>query len=47
MRTWNDYKDYIKETNPVIAKDVEDAEAISTIIGAMIEQRHSQEFSTK
>lgn len=47
MRTWNDYKNYVKETNPVIAKDIEDAEAISNIIGAMIEQRHSLDLSQR
>ena len=41
MRTWNDYKDHVKNVDPVAGKDVEEAEEMATIILAMIEQRQA------
>lgn len=29
MPTWTDYKNYIRKTNPEIAKDIDETEAIS------------------
>lgn len=40
MATWEDYKRHVRDTNPEIAKDIDEAEALSRIVGAMIEQRH-------
>ncbi len=39
MRTWNDYKEHIKNIDPVITKDTEEIENISAIVSAMVEQR--------
>lgn len=47
MATWNDYKKHVKDTNPEIAKDIDEAEAISKIVGAMIEQRHNLNLSQR
>lgn len=47
MATWKDYKNYVKKTNPEIGKDIEEAEAISKIVGAMIEQRHNLNLSQR
>ncbi|MDO5445951.1 MAG: helix-turn-helix transcriptional regulator [Eubacteriales bacterium] len=47
MATWTDYKNYVKETNPEIGKDIEEAEALSKIVGAMIEQRHNLDLSQR
>ena len=47
MATWNDYKNYVRQTNPVIGKDIDEAEALSKIVGAMIEQRHSLDLSQR
>lgn len=41
MANWTDYKKHIRETNPLIAEDINEAESISKIVGAMIEQRHT------
>ena len=40
MRTWNDYKDYVKRIDPENKKDMEEVEAIASIVGAVIKQRN-------
>ena len=39
MKTWNDYKEHVKDVDPVIAKDMEEVKGISSIVSAMVEQR--------
>ena len=39
MKTWNDYKERVKETNPELSKDLSDIEEQAVIIGAVILQR--------
>lgn len=39
MKTWNDYKDHVKEIDPIIGKDLEDIETQAAIISALIQQR--------
>ena len=38
MRTWNDYKEHVAAVDPDIAKDIREAEAMSAIVKAMVEQ---------
>lgn len=47
MTTWSDYKNHVRATNPEIAKDIDEAEALSQIVGAMIEQRHNLDLSQR
>lgn len=47
MANWLDYKKYVRETNPEIAKDIDEVEALSQIVGAMIEQRHNLGLSQR
>ena len=47
MATWNDYKKHVTETNPEIGKDLDEVEAISQIVGAMIERRHDLDLSQR
>ena len=47
MATWTDYKNYVRETNPEIGKDIDEIEALSKIVGAMIEQRHNLDLSQR
>ena len=47
MATWKDYKNYVKETNPEIGKDIDEAEAISQIVGTIIERRHDLDLSQR
>ncbi|MDD2394217.1 MAG: helix-turn-helix transcriptional regulator [Sphaerochaeta sp.] len=41
MRTWDDYKDHIKATDPEGKKDIEEIESLATIVGTIIEQRNA------
>lgn len=47
MATWSDYKKHLRTTNPELAKDIDEAEALSQIVGAMIKQRHKLELSQR
>ena len=47
MATWTDYKKHVRETNPEIGKDIDEAEAVSQIVGAMIERRHDLSLSQR
>lgn len=47
MATWNDYKNYVRETNPEIGKDIDEAEAVSKIVGVMIKQRQTLNISQR
>lgn len=47
MPTWSDYKHHVRETNPEIAKDLDEAEMLSQIVGAMIERRHILNLSQR
>ena len=40
MSDWKEYKERIRRESPEIAKDFAEVEEISSIVGAMIEQRH-------
>jgi predicted transcriptional regulator len=47
MATWSDYKNHVRTTNPEISKDIDEVEALSQIVGAMIEQRHNLQLSQR
>lgn len=47
MANWTDYKNHVRESNPEISKDIDDIEAISQIIGVMIERRHDLNLSQR
>ena len=47
MSDWKKYKEKVRNTNPEIGKDLDEVEAVSAIVGAMIEQRHSLELSQR
>ena len=47
MSTWNDYKQHVRETNPEIGADLDEVEAISQIVGTMIERRHNLNLSQR
>jgi predicted transcriptional regulator len=47
MATWSDYKNHVRTTNPEICKDIDEVEALSQIVGAMIEQRHNLQLSQR
>ena len=47
MKTWNDYKNYVKSIDPEEKNDIEEIETIAEIIGAVIEQRKSMGLSQR
>lgn len=40
MKTWNDYKEYVKEVDPKSRKTMEEVEALSSIVSTIIRQRN-------
>ena len=47
MANWNDYKNHVRAANPEIGKDLDEVEATSQIVGAMIERRHDLNLSQR
>lgn len=47
MRTWDDYKEYAKASDPESKKDIEEIEALAAIVGTMIEQRNTLGISQR
>lgn len=47
MKTWNDYKDYVKATDPEAKQDLEEVETLSQIVSAMVAQRHTLGLSQR
>ena len=47
MRTWDDYKNYVKSIDEEHKKDMEDIEALASIVGTMIEQRKALGISQR
>ncbi len=47
MRTWNDYKEHVRTVDPEISKDMEEVDALSQIVKAMVEQRNALGLSQR
>lgn len=47
MANWTDYKNHVRETNPGIGKDFDEIEAVSQVVGTMIERRHDLNLSQR
>lgn len=47
MKTWEDYKEYIKENDADAYKDLKETEEIANIITAMINQRNALGLSQR
>lgn len=47
MSDWEKYKEHVREANPEIGKDLDEIEAVSAIVGAMIERRHDLALSQR
>lgn len=47
MKTWDQYKDYVKNINPANKKDIEEAEELAAIISAVIAQRNALGISQR
>ncbi|MCI9410248.1 MAG: helix-turn-helix transcriptional regulator [Oscillospiraceae bacterium] len=47
MKTWNDYKEYVKSVDDKSRRQMEEIEEISVIVGAIIEQRQALGLSQR
>jgi len=47
MDDWSKYKSRVRRENPDIGKDIDEAEEVSAIVGAMIKQRQSLDLSQR
>ena len=47
MKTWNDYKEHVKHTDPASGRDIADMEEQAAIISAIIEQRNALGLSQR
>ena len=47
MRTWDDYKDHVKAIDANSKKEIEEIEALSAIVGAVVEQRNALGISQR
>lgn len=47
MKTWNDYKEYVKKADPHSSRDLADVEKQARIISAVIEQRNALGLSQR
>ena len=47
MSDWTKYKEKVRNTNPKLGRDIDEAEEISAIVGAMIQQRHNLHLSQR
>ena len=47
MKTWNDYKEYAKSVDMEAKKDIDEAESLAEIVGAMIRQRNAMGISQR
>ena len=47
MKTWNDYKEHVRDVDPEVSKDLEEVEELSKIVKAMVEQRNALGLSQR
>lgn len=47
MRTWDDYKEHVKDIDPEMAAEIKEAENISAIVSAMVERRNNMGLSQR
>ena len=47
MRNWDDSKEHVMAVDPEMAKDIREAEAMSAIVNAMVEQRNALGLSQR
>ncbi len=47
MRTWEDYKNHVKGTNELSKKEIEEIEALASIVSAIIDKRNEMGLSQR
>ena len=47
MRTWEDYKNHVKGTDELSKKEIEEIEALASIVSAIIDKRNEMGLSQR
>ncbi len=47
VRTWDDYKAYVKDSDSIMKQDIEEAEQMASIVSAVIERRNKLGISQR
>ena len=47
IKTWDEYKEHARQTDPVMARDIDEVEDVAAIIGALIEKRNALGMSQR
>ena len=47
MKTWNEYKEYVKKIDPEAFKDIKEAEELASIVSAMVSRRNAMGISQR
>lgn len=47
MKSWNDYKNFVKNEDSTAKQDIEEMEELAEIVGAIIEKRNSLGLSQR
>ena len=47
MKTWDEYKKHVRQTDPVMAGDIDEVEDVAAIVGALIEKRNALGMSQR
>ncbi|MCD8217634.1 MAG: helix-turn-helix transcriptional regulator [Clostridiales bacterium] len=47
VRTWDDYKAYVKGSDPILKQDIEEVEQMASIVSAVIERRNQLGISQR
>ena len=47
MKTWNEYKEHVKNVDPDLSKDIHETEEIAAVVSAMVQQRNKLGLSQR
>ena len=47
MKTWSDYKEYVKNVDPEALEDIKEAEELASIVSAMVSRRNAMGISQR
>ena len=47
MKTWNDYKEHVKNVDPDLSKDIHETEEIAAVVSAMVQQKNKLGLSQR
>ena len=47
MKTWNEYKEHVKNVDPDLSKDIHETKEIAAVVSAMVQQRNKLGLSQR